>query len=711
MTQIRLPIRAIYLLLAALCVAALVISCSSTPPEPPVAKIDVHVDTIHGDVRVDNYYWLRDRENPDVIAYLEAENTYTDAVMKPTDRFQEKLFEEIKGRIKETDLSVPVRDDSFYYYSRDEEGKQYKIYCRKKGSLEAEEEILLDVNTLAEGYEFFDLGGYFMSPDHQLMAYSFDTTGREIYGLKVKNTVTDEILPDEINNFDGRATWALDNKTFFYTTQDEALRPYRLWRHALGTSQDDDVMLYEEPGERMNVYAFSTRDEKYILMGLFTIGMSEYYYLPADDPNGKFKLFAKRQDGIEYEVNHHDGYFYVLTNEGAQNFKLMRTPANRTNKSNWKAVLPHRDSTYVSGVTFFEDYMVASERENGLPQLRVQNMKSGDHYYIDFPEPIYSVGLTGNAEFNSDTLRFNYYSLVTPNSVYDYNMEDRGRVLKKQREVLGGYNPDEYTSERIFATADDGIKVPISIMYKKSEFKEDAPQPLYLYGYGSYGASMDPYFSSSRLSLLNRGFVFALAHVRGGAEMGRWWYDEGKLLNKMNTFTDFIACAEHLIGEGYTSSDQLVISGGSAGGLLVGAVVNMRPDLFHIAVAEVPFVDVVNTMLDATIPLTTNEYSEWGNPQEEEYYDYMLKYSPYDNVAAMDYPHMLITAGLNDPRVQYWEPAKWTAKLRTMKTDTNRLLFKVNMGAGHGGASGRYDYLKEIAFEYAFILDVMGMKH
>jgi len=687
-------------------VVFIISSCAGPAPQPPVAKIEPHTDTIHGDVRVDNYYWLRERGNDDVTAYLEAENAYTDSIMKHTEKFQEKLFEEIKGRIKETDLSVPVKDDSFYYYSRTEEGKQYGVYCRKKGSLDAEEEVLLDQNQLAENHTYFALGTFMPSPDHRLLAYSADTSGNELYTIFFKNLETGQILPDTIHAADGPVVWAADNKTIFYSTLDDIKRPYKMWRHQLGDKKD--AMVYEEKDERYSIYPSKSHSEEYLYISIYANNASEIRYLKADDPTGQFQVIQPRKDEVEYSIEHHDNDFYMLTNEDAQNFKIMKTSVRGPARRVWKTFIEHRDSVLIESMLVFKDYMVIFERENGLQQVRILNFDTNKSYYIDFPEPIYMVFPTGNAEYNTDILRFNYFSLVTPRSVFDYNMKTRERELKKQYEVLGGYDPADYNSERIFAKAPDGVMVPISMVYKKGMVK-DGSNPLYLTGYGAYGYSTDPYFSSARLSLLNRGFIYAIAHVRGGNEMGRWWYEDGKLLNKMNTFTDFIACAEHLIAEKYTSPQKLVINGGSAGGLLIGAVVNMRPDLFDIAVADVPFVDAINTMLDPSIPLTVNEYTEWGNPEEKEYYDYMMKYSPYDNVTAQNYPNMLITAGINDPRVQYWEPAKWTAKLRALKTDHNRLLLKTNMGQGHAGASGRYDYIKEIAFEYAFILDLMGI--
>jgi oligopeptidase B len=676
--------------------------------EPPVAKTEPKVDSLFGTVMVDDYFWLRGKEKPEVIEYLDAENSYTEAVMKHTEQFQEDLFKELKSRIKETDLSVPVKRGAYYYYQREEEGQQYKIYCRKKGNLEAQEEVLLDVNKLAEDREFLQLGTYEISPDHSLLAFSTDTAGSERYALRIKNLGSGELYPDMIENISGNLAWANDNKTFFYTIPDDAWRPFKLYRHTLGADVADDKLVYHEQDESFWMSIDNTKSEAYLLLSIGSETSDECHYLSADDPNGVFKIIHPRQHELEYSVFHHHDCFYILTNDEAVNFRLMETPVSHPAKENWTEFVPHREAVKLDDLDLFEDFLVIYQRENGLRTIQIRNLVDGNQHAVEFPEPVYSYRGQSNPEYDTDLLRFTYRSLVTPNSVFDYNMRTHERELKKQTEVLGGFDPTEYQSERVFATAPDGSKIPISIVYRKGMVK-DGSNPLYLYAYGSYGYSMDPYFSSNRISLLDRGFVFAIAHIRGGGEMGRPWYDDGKLLNKKNTFTDFIACGEHLIAEGYSSKDKLVISGGSAGGLLVGAVLNMRPDLFHVVVADVPFVDVMNTMLDASIPLTVIEYEEWGNPNEEESFKYMMSYSPYDNVGPMDYPHLLITAGLNDTRVQYWEPAKWTAKLRTMNTGSNRLLLKTNMGAGHGGASGRYDYLKDIAFEFAFVFDCLGI--
>ncbi len=679
-----------------------------TPASPPVATRIAHTDTLHGDVRVDHYFWLREKTNPEVIAYLEAENEYTAAKMKHTEPLQQKLYDELLGRIKETDLSVPVKHDEYYYYSRTEEGKQYKIYARKKGSLEAAEEILLEVNEMAAGHEFFDIGAYETSPNHQLLAYSVDTAGNELFTIHIKDLRTGELYPDEIPNTYYDVAWFNDNKTFFYCTLDEAKRPYRLYRHTLGDDPANDRLVYQEDDEMFWMEVWRTKSKAYILLSLESETTSEVWYVSADTPGGEFKVIHPRQHELEYSVDHHGNRFLIVTNDNAKNFKLVDAPITAPARENWREVIAHRDSVKIDRIDVFKDYLVVYEREAGLRQISVHNLHSGETHRVEFPEPVYTVYGGSNPDFNSRLLRYTYSSLVTPKSVFDYDLQARDRELKKQDEVLGGYDPSEYQTERIFATAPDGIRVPISLVYRKGMTK-DGGNYLILRGYGSYGSSSDPWFSSHRLSLIDRGFIYAIAHIRGGGEMGRWWYEQGKLLNKKNTFTDFIACAEHLVAEGYTTPERLAISGGSAGGLLIGAVVNMRPDLWGVAVADVPFVDVINTMADPSIPLTVIEYEEWGNPADPEYYKYMLSYSPYDNVEARDYPDLLITAGLNDPRVQYWEPAKWTARLRSLKTDDNLLVLKTNMGAGHMGASGRYDFLKEYAFEYAFILDRLGI--
>jgi oligopeptidase B len=697
--------------------AAFLLAVSLTAPslfgqaelKPPTATIQPQVDTLFGQVMVDDYYWLRERDNPEVIQYLEAENAYTEEVMKHTQNLQEKLYQEMVSRIKETDMEVPVKWDRYYYYSRTEEGKQYPIYCRKEGSLEASEEILLDVNQLAEGTQYFHLGDYVPSPDHNLLAYVFDTTGGERFTLRVKDLQSGKLYPDVIDSISPSLQWANDNRTLFYVVPDAAWRPYQLYRHVLGEDAKNDALIYHEKDEAFFLNVGKSKSNRYLFIDLGSETSSEVHYLDADHPQGEFKVIQPRRKDVEYSVAHHDDQFYIVTNDDAKNFKLMKAPVSDPDEKNWVEVIPHRNSVKLDYIEIFRDFLVLFEREGGFKQIGIMDFSTGETHRIEFPEPVYACWGSWNPDYNSQLLRFDYTSMVTPSSVYDYNMKTKERELKKQQEVLGGYDPTQYQSERVYATAPDGARIPVSMVYKKGMVK-DGTNPLYLYGYGAYGISMDPYFSSNRLSILDRGFIFAIAHVRGGGEMGRFWYDDGKLLNKKNTFTDFIAVAEHLIAEKYTSRDKLVIDGGSAGGLLIGAVVNMRPDLFAAVIADVPFVDLINTMMDESIPLTVVEYDEWGNPHEKEYFDYMLSYSPYDNVEAKDYPPMLILAGLNDTRVQYWEPAKWTAKLRANKTDNNRLLLKTEMGAGHGGVSGRYERLRELAFDYAFVLDVLGIE-
>ncbi|MCK4397349.1 S9 family peptidase [candidate division WOR-3 bacterium] len=683
---------------------------------PPVAKVIPKTDTLHGEIRIDDYYWLRNRSNSEVIEYLEEENEYTEAVMKHTEKFQEQLYKELLSRIKEIDLSVPDKIDNYYYYKRTEEGKQYPIYCRKKGSLDAEEEILLDQNELAAGHTYFEIGLYKISPNHKFLIYSVDTTGSEIYTLYFKDLDKDELFTEEIPNSGYSAAWANNNKTIYYTILDSTRRPYKLYRHILGTDSEDDIFIYHEKDKAFFLYISMTKNKEYLIMDLGSHTTSEVHYLISDNPTGDFKVIHPRQPEMEYYVESYGDRFFIMTNDQAKNFKLMQTSVNDPSRENRKEVIPHRDSVKIDSFDIFKNHLVVYEKENGLEKIRITNLVGGETHYINFPEPVYTFWRPGytiwpekNRDFNSNMLRFTYTSLVTPRSVFDYNMDNRTRELKKQYEVLGGYDPSMYQSKRIFAKVKDGTMIPISLVYKKG-MKKDGNSSLYLIGYGAYGESSDPYFSSIQLSLLDRGFIYAIAHIRGGGEMGRYWYEQGKLLHKKNTFSDFIACAEYLINEKYTSNDKLVITGGSAGGLLIGAVTNMRSDLFKIVVADVPFVDLINTMLDPTLPLTVLEYEEWGNPNNKEYYDYMKSYSPYDNVAAKEYPSILITAGLNDSRVQYWEAAKWTAKLRALKTDKNILLLKTEMGAGHMGASGRYDYLKDIAFLYAFIFDLFGIE-
>ena len=677
--------------------------------KPPVAEIIPKLDIMQDEQRTDNYFWLRDKSNPKVIEYLEAENRYTEAVMKHTEPFQEQLYQELLSRIKETDLTVPEKLDDYFYYTRTETGKQYRIYCRKQGSLDAAEEILLDGNALAEGHDYMAIGAYEVSPNHQLLAYAINTTGDEKFTLRVKNLSTGELLPDEVPNIYYGVEWANDNQTLFYTTLDDTKRPYKLHRHKLGSDSQEDALVYHETDESFYLHLGKTRSQAYLLMNLESNNTSEVHYLEADDPTGDFKVFQPRRREVEYSVEHHSDRFLIVTNVDAKNFKLIEAPVDAPSEANWKEVISHREAVKIDGVSPFQNHLVVYERENGLKQIRIFELATNEVHSVDFPEPVYTFWGGGNREFNTNILRFHYSSFITPNSVFDYNMDAKTRELKKQEEVLGEYDPSRYESQRIFAEAADGTEVPVSLVYKKG-MTQDGNNPLLLIGYGSYGISIDPNFASNGLSLLDRGFIVAIAHIRGGGEMGRPWYESGKLLNKKSTFTDFITCAEHLIAENYTTSDKLVIQGGSAGGLLMGAVMNIRPELFKAVLAHVPFVDALNTMLDASIPLTVIEYEEWGNPNEKPYYDYIRSYSPYDNIEAKNYPNLLVTAGLNDPRVHYWEPAKWTAKLRASKTDSNRILLKTEMGSGHGGPSGRYDALKETAFEYAFILDVLGIE-
>lgn len=677
---------------------------------PPVAEKKPEEIAVHGDTRVDDYYWLRERANPDVIAYLEAENAYTEAMMAHTEQLQENLYQEMVGRIQETDETAPVPVGDYYYYSRTEEGKQYSIYCRKKGSLDGAEEILLDLNELAQGHDYLNLGVYKVSPDHRLLAYSLDTSGSEDYVLYVKDLATGELLPDQIPNTYYSGEWGNDNETLFYTTKDEAKRSHQVWRHRLGTAVGQDELLYHEQDELFRVFLYKTKDRRYIVTTSASMETTEQHVLQAEAPAGSFALVQQRQKGLRYYVEHRSGTFYILTNDDAPNFRLMTAPAASPQRERWQERIPHREKVKIDDVDLFARHLVVYERENGLRTMRIANLETDAVHYLAFPEPVYTYAQNGNPEFDTNVVRYTYSSLSTPESVYDYHMDARAQTLVKRKPVLGGYDADDYQTERIFATAEDGTEVPISLVYRSDALSDDRPAPCLLYGYGSYGHSIDPTFNANRVSLLDRGFVFAIAHIRGGQEMGRAWYDQGKFLNKQNTFTDFVACARRLIAGGYTDSDRLAIIGGSAGGLLIGATLNMAPDLFRAAVAVVPFVDVVTTMLDESIPLTVGEFEEWGNPKEEVYYRYMLSYSPYDNVAAHAYPHLLVTAGLNDPRVQYWEPAKWTAKLRDLKTDDNVLLLKTEMGAGHSGPSGRYDYLREVALHYAFVLDALGLR-
>ncbi len=672
---------------------------------PPVAKINPKVDAVHSDVRIDNYFWLREKTDPEVISYLESENVYTASMMKPTEKFQAVLYKEILGRIKQTDLSVPYKYGDYWYYTKTEEGKQYPLYCRKHESMAGEEQLTLDLNELAKGHQFLGLGLYKISDDGNLLLYSLDTTGFREYLGYVKNFQTGEVLPDAIGQVNS-AEWSSDNKTIFYVKEDYAKRPYRLHRHVLGTSSDDVV--YEEKDELYRVWVSRSNDRKYIFLYSESSITSEVRYLPSGEGEKEFTLLLAREEGHEYSVGHREGLFYIRTNKEAKNFRLVTAPVENPSPGNWKELVPHRTGIKLEDVALFKDHAVFSERENALNTLRVLDFRTDKIQGIVFPEPVYSAFAGANPEFNTMNFRYSYQSFITPSSVFEYNMESGEIVLLKQTEVLGGYDPAQFVSERVWAKASDGTEIPVSLVYKKG-MKRDASSPLLLYGYGSYGISIPVDFSIPRLSLLDRGVVYALAHIRGGGDMGEQWRDDGKMLKKKNTFTDFITCAEHLVEHGYTSKDRLAIEGGSAGGLLIGAVLNMRPDLCKAAHLAVPFVDVVNTMLDTTLPLTVGEYLEWGNPNIKAEYEYMKTYCPYSNIETKSYPDILITASLNDSQVMYWEPAKYTAKMRATRTDSNLLLLKMNMGAGHGGASGRYDAYKEQAFVYAFLLKEFGI--
>ncbi|MEM1319488.1 MAG: S9 family peptidase [Bacteroidota bacterium] len=671
---------------------------------PPQAKKVKKELTIHDDTRVDNYYWLNDREDQEVINYLESENDYTKGMLKHTEAFQEKLYDEIVGRIKKDDDSVPYKDNGYYYLNRYEEGKEYPIYLRRKDENGAEEKVMIDVNQLAEGFEYYRAVGLRVSPNNKILAYGVDTLSRRIYTIRFKNLETGEMLEDQIPNTTGGAVWAADNKTIFYSVKDKALRSYKIFKHKLGTDAAADEEIFHEADETFGTFVYKTKSKKYIVIGSYQTVSSEYRILEADNPDGEFRIFQPRERNLEYDFAHYGDKFYVRTNMDAQNFRLMETSEKATTKDNWKEVLPNRDDVLLEDIDVFKSCLVLSERKNGITQIRIRPWQ-GDEHYIKFKEDAYLAYVSVNRDFDTDLLRIGYQSMTTPPSYYDYNMKTKDMGLLKQQEVVGDFSPDNYVSERLYAKARDGAQVPISLVYHKN-FKRDGSHPLMLYGYGSYGNSMDPYFSSVRLSLLDRGFVFAIAHIRGGEEMGRHWYENGKLLNKKNTFTDFIDCADYLVAEKYGDKERLFAMGGSAGGLLMGAVINMRPELVKGVIAAVPFVDVITTMLDESIPLTTGEFDEWGNPKDKTYYEYIKSYSPYDNVEAKSYPHMMVTTGLHDSQVQYWEPAKWVAKLREMKTDDNVLLLHTNMDAGHGGASGRFKRHKETAMQYAFVLDL-----
>lgn len=703
-------------------------SCNSTVTHqsltPPMAKKTPFEMTEHGDTRVDNYYWMRlsdeqknapdsarDQQTKDVLDYLHAENAYTKSMLAHTDAFQAKLFEEMKGRIKETDQSVPVKQDGYWYYTRYEAGKDYAFNCRKKDSMETgTEEILVNGPEMAAGHDYWALGGLDVSEDNAVLVYSEDLVSRRIYNASFRNIQTNEMLSDKIEGIAGCPVWANDNKTLFYVKKDPTtLREFQIWRHTLGTPQADDALVFEEKDEEFSCFVYKTKSKKYMVIGSNQTLSNEYRVLSADAPVGEFKVIQPRERNLEYGIDHYGDRFYITTNLAAKNFRLMSCPETATTKENWQEVIAHRADVLLEGIEIFKDYLVVQERKEGLNQIRVIRWDNKSEYYVEFQDPTYAAGVGANPEFETDVLRYGYSSLTTPASTYDFNMTNKDRKLMKQQEIIGGHDPSQYNSERLYAKATDGTMVAISLVYKKGT-QLDGSAPTLLYAYGSYGSNTDAGFSSARLSLLNRGFVFAIAHIRGGQEMGRHWYEDGKLLKKKNTFTDFIDCAEHLIANNYTSKEKLFAMGGSAGGLLMGAIVNMRPDLWRGIVNAVPFVDVITTMLDETIPLTTFEFDEWGNPKNKEYYDYMKSYSPYDNIENKNYPNILVTSGYWDSQVQYWEPSKYVAKLRDHKTDNNLLLFWCNMDAGHGGKSGRFEALKEVALEYAFMMDLVGIK-
>ncbi|WP_156308197.1 S9 family peptidase [Sphingobacterium endophyticum] len=708
-----------------LILSIMISSCSpdnNTKKEPikwpnathPVAELKDHNRVIHGDTVADPYYWMNDyfKKGPDsskVVAYLEAENNYTNEMMKDTKPFQDQLFNEMKARVKETDESVPYFKNGYYYYQRTEEGKQYYKLCRKKASLEAPEEVLLDVDKMAEGFPYYALGAASVSPDNKLLAYAVDTVSRREYIIHIKNLETGELLPDRIIRTSGGTVWAADNKTIFYTSKNPVtLLSEKIKRHTLGTKSDTDVVVYDEKDNTNYIGVSKSKNEKFIFIYSGGTLSSETRYIKADEPNAEFKVFQPRTKDVLYDVTPLEDKFLIVTNENAKNFKVMETPLDKTTKENWKEYIPHREDVLVEGIDEFANYLAISERKNGLTQLAIRNLKDNNQHYLDLGEAAYTVYPSTNVDYNTDVLRYGYTSLVTPSSTFDYNMKSKEKSLLKQQEVLGGYNSKDYITERVMAKVSADVQVPISIVYKKGT-KKDGKAPLLLYAYGSYGSSMNPSFSSSRLSLLDRGFIYAIAHIRGGEEMGRQWYEDGKMMKKKNTFTDFIDCGKFLIDQKFTSKEHLYAQGGSAGGLLMGAVINMAPEIWNGVIAQVPFVDVVNTMLDETIPLTTNEYDEWGNPNNKEAYDYMKSYSPYENIEAKEYPNLLVTTGLHDSQVQYFEPAKWVAKLRTLHQGNNVILLKTDMDYGHGGASGRFDYLKDVALSYAFLFKLEGI--
>ena len=705
---------------------AILYSCSaptsekSTLDDAPVAEKVPHELTANGNTRIDNYYWMKltdeqknaevkDEQTQKTLDYLNAENAYLDKKLKHTEGLQEKLYNEIVGRIKQTDESVPYKDNGYWYYTRYEEGKEYPIYCRKKGTLDAKEEIMLNVNEMAEGHSYYAVRGLDVSEDNNLLAFGEDSVSRRRYTLYVKDLRTGKIQEQSIPNTEGYAVWANDNKTLFYTKKDSVtLRSRWIIKHKLGTDASMDQVISEEKDDTFYTGIYKTKSDKFLVIWAGSTLTNHYQILDANTPDGSFKEFSPRERGLEYSIDHYQDKFYITTNWDAQNFRLMETPQSKTNKENWKEKMPERKDTLLQGIEIFKNYLVLSERANANTLMQIIDQRTNEKHYLNFGETAYTIYPSTNIEFDTELLRFGYTSLTTPNSTYDYHMKTRDKKLLKQQEVVGGYNADDYQTDRLWAVARDGTKVPMSIVYKKGIEKNGA-NPTLIYGYGSYGSSMSPSFSSTRLSLLDRGFIYAIAHIRGGQEMGRQWYEDGKLFKKKNTFTDFIDCTQFLIDENYTSPQHLYAQGGSAGGLLMGAVVNMAPELYKGVVAKVPFVDVVTTMLDESIPLTTGEFDEWGNPKDLEYFLYMLDYSPYDQVKPQNYPNMLVTTGLHDSQVQYWEPVKWVAKLRELKTDNNTLLLRTNMKTGHGGASGRFKTYRETAQEYAFLLNLEGI--
>ncbi len=676
---------------------------------PPICEKQEKLLSIHNHNRIDNYYWLNDRENSKVIDYLNQENDYTSNQMKDTEGFQKNLFNELKNRIKQEDESVPYEFNGYFYWRKFSIGDEHPVYLRRKKNSE-NNEVILNGNELAKDYDYFDLGDYDISPNNNLMAYGVDTLSRRIYQIKIKDLISGKLFDEVLENTTGSIVWANDNKTIFYTKQDQkTLRSFQIYAHQLGTSQDKDTLIYEETDDTFYCYVYKSKSEKFIIINSSSTLSDEYRLIPSDQPLSTPKIFQPRTKGLEYSIFHKDQQFYVLTNEDHHNFSLKTCDTNNTSKDNWNTFINGSNEVLIEGIDVFDNFLVITEREKGLLKLKVIDMKSSESHYISFNEQSYVVQTSANLLMNTNKLRFSYNSMVNPVTIYEYDMSDQSSKVLKEKEVIGGYNKEDYISERLWASARDGTKIPISLVYKKGT-KKNSSNPTLLYAYGSYGYSIDPTFSTNRLSLLDRGFIFAIAHIRGGEDLGRSWYEDGKLLKKKNTFYDFIDCGKYLFETKYTNAEKLYAAGGSAGGLLMGAVINYSPELFNGVIAHVPFVDVMTTMLDESIPLTTGEYDEWGNPNNKEYYDYMLSYSPYDNIQRMKYPHLLVTTGLHDSQVQYWEPAKWVAKLREYKIDDNLLLLKTNMKAGHGGASGRFEYLKEIALDYAFLFKLEGIK-